>query len=130
VPAPQDFVDEALKTMRSIALSAVPLLEDGFHVLRIPAGPHTRSRIQRTFGQPMCTCNHSRYPSNVTQVKLSVGGTSPKNHLELKGLFTQESRPGRISGESVGGIFPLDCSVRSNELRFDTTASIPYPAVR
>ena len=50
--------------------------------------------------------------------------------IEGLGLFTQESQPGRIFGESVGGMFALDCSdwctrIESNGLRFVTTAAIP-----
>jgi hypothetical protein len=51
-------------------------------------------------------------------VKLSVGLTSQVYLLDIEGLFTQGSRPGRISGESVGWTFALDCSDWSNGLRY------------
>ena len=38
--------------------------------------------------------------------------------LEIEGLFTQGSRPGRTVGESVGGVFEMDNSDWSNGLRY------------
>ena len=58
-------------------------------------------------------CSNAR-----TFVKLSVGGTSPSDLLEIEGLVTQGSRPGRSAGYLVGGIFALDGSDWSNGLRY------------
>ena len=38
--------------------------------------------------------------------------------LEIEGLFTQGSRPGRTVGESVGGILEMDSSDWSNGIRY------------
>ena len=51
-------------------------------------------------------------------VKFSVGLTSQDSPLEIDGPFTQGSRPGRISGESVGRIFDLDSCDWSNGLQY------------
>jgi len=59
----------------------------------------------------------------VTGLKLSVGVTSNADLLEIEGLFTQGSRPGRTVGDSVDGIFETDSSDWSNGIRhhiFDT----------
>jgi len=42
--------------------------------------------------------------------KLNVGVTGHAYLLEIEGLFTQGSRPGRTFGESVGGILEMDSS--------------------
>ena len=55
--------------------------------------------------------------------KLSVGVTYHAYLLDIEGLFTQGSRPGRTVGESVGGILEMDSSDWSNGIRhhiFDT----------
>ena len=49
--------------------------------------------------------------------KLSVGVTSHAYLLEIDGIFTQGSRPGRTLGESVGGMFETDSSDWSNWIR-------------
>jgi hypothetical protein len=51
-------------------------------------------------------------------VKLSVGVTGHAAILEIEGLFTQGSRPGRTLAESVGGIFAMDSSDWSNGIRY------------
>ena len=51
-------------------------------------------------------------------LKLSVGVTSHAYLLEIEGLFTQGSRPGRTLGESVGGIFEMDNFDWSNRIRY------------
>ena len=38
--------------------------------------------------------------------------------LDIEGLFTQRSRPGRTVGESVGGILEMDSSDWSNGIRY------------
>ena len=50
--------------------------------------------------------------------KLSVGMTSHAEVLEIEGLFTQGSRPGRTFGESVGGMFEMDSSDWLNGIRY------------
>jgi hypothetical protein len=70
--------------------------------------------------------------------KRSVGRTCPFYLLEIEGLLTQGSRPGRTFGESVGGILEMDSSDWSNGIRhhvFDTrsdtefkSTSTPSPA--
>ena len=52
------------------------------------------------------------------RVKLSVGVTGHAYLLEIEGLFTQGSRPGRTFGESVGGILEMDSSDWSNGIRY------------
>jgi len=44
--------------------------------------------------------------------------TSHAAILEIEGLFTQESRPGRTVGESIGGIREMDRSDWSNGIRY------------
>ena len=44
-------------------------------------------------------------PHHRMAFKLSVGRTCPVYLLDIEGLLTQGSRPGRTVGESVGGIF-------------------------
>jgi len=62
--------------------------------------------------------------------------TSHAYLLEIEGLITRGSRPGRASGESVGGIFEMDSSDWTNGLRYhtfdtsDTIPSIPDPTLR
>jgi hypothetical protein len=58
-----------------------------------------------------------------TSTKLSVGRTIVVrfinfHHLEIEGTFTQGSRSGRTVGESVGGMFEMDCSYGSNRLPY------------
>ena len=43
--------------------------------------------------------------------------TCPFYLLEIEGLFTQGSRPGRTFGESVGGILEMDSSDWSSGIR-------------
>ena len=50
--------------------------------------------------------------------KLSVRETSLPYLLEIVGLFTQGSRPGRTFGESVGGNIKMDSSDWSNGSRY------------
>ena len=50
--------------------------------------------------------------------KLSVGVTGHAYLLEIAGLFTPGSRPGRTVGESVGEILELDSSAWSNGIRY------------
>jgi len=52
--------------------------------------------------------------------KLSVGVTCHAYLLEIEGLFTQGSRPGRTVGEWVGGIIEMDSSDWSNGIRYHT----------
>jgi hypothetical protein len=49
--------------------------------------------------------------------KLSVSMTAPAYLLEIEGLFTQGSRPGRTIGESVGGMMVMDSSDWSTWIR-------------
>ena len=62
--------------------------------------------------------NHPMHNTKSAHFKLSVGGTSPSYLLEIKGLFTQGSRPGRTVGESVGGIIEMYSSDWSNGIRY------------
>jgi len=57
---------------------------------------------------------------NVTSqfLKFSVGVTGNADLLEIEGLLTQGSPPGRTFGESVGGIFVMGCSDWSNGIRY------------
>jgi hypothetical protein len=50
-------------------------------------------------------------------IYLSVGVTCNACFLEIEGLFTQESQPGQIWRDSIGGNFALDNSDWSNGLR-------------
>jgi len=64
-----------------------------------------------------------------TEFKLSVGVPRNAYLLEIEGLFTHGSRPGRTVGESVGGIFQVDISDWSNGIRyhiFDTRPDIEF----
>jgi hypothetical protein len=51
-------------------------------------------------------------------VKLSVSRTGPAYLLEIGGLFTQKSRPGRTVGESVGEILKMDSADWSSGIRY------------
>jgi len=65
--------------------------------------------------------------------KISVSVPGNAYVLEIEGLFTQGWRPGRTSGESVGGIFEMDSSDWSNGLRyhtFDTRSHTEFKAAR
>ena len=53
-------------------------------------------------------------PRHRMPFKLSVGVTCHPEILEMEGLSTQRSQPGRTSGESVGGIFEMDSHYWSN----------------
>jgi hypothetical protein len=53
-------------------------------------------------------------------LKLGVGVTGHAEILEIEGLFTEGSRPGRTFGEAVGEIFEMDSSDWSNALRYHT----------
>jgi len=57
--------------------------------------------------------------------ELGVRGTCPSYHLEFECLFAQESQSGRIFGESVGGIFDLDCSDWLKGLRYNNIDTKP-----
>jgi hypothetical protein len=57
-------------------------------------------------------------PITTTPVKLSVGVPGNAYLLEIEGLFTHGSRPGRTVGESVGGIFQIDMFDWSNGIRY------------
>ena len=57
------------------------------------------------------------------QLKLSVGVTRDAYLLEIEGLFTQGSRPGRTFGESVGAISEMYSSDCSNGIRYQTFAT-------
>ena len=55
--------------------------------------------------------------------------TSHAYLLDIEGLFTQESQPGRSFGDSVDGIFALDSFDWSNGLRyhnFDTRSDAAF----
>ena len=45
--------------------------------------------------------------------------------LEIKGLFTQGSRPGRTVGQSIGGILEMDSSDWSNGIRYHIFKTTP-----
>jgi hypothetical protein len=59
------------------------------------------------------------------EVKLSVSRTGPAHLLEIGGLFTQGSRPGRTVGESVGGILKMDSFDWSNGIRYHVFGTRP-----
>jgi hypothetical protein len=56
---------------------------------------------------------------------LSVGVTSDAVLLEIEGLFTQGSRPGRTVGVSVAGILKMDNSDWSNGIRYHIFVTRP-----
>jgi len=61
--------------------------------------------------------------------KLSVGVTRDAYLLEIEGLFTQGSRPGRTLGGLVGGIYEMDRSDWSCGIRyqnFDTRSDTEF----
>ena len=62
-----------------------------------------------------------------TELKLSVGVTGHAYLLEIEGLFTQGSRPGRTFGDSVGG--SSKWTVLIGRTGFDTIPSIPEPTL-
>jgi len=64
-------------------------------------------------------------PRHGMPFKLSVGETNPSYLLEIEGLFTRGSRPGRTVGESVGGILEMDSSDWSNGIRYHTFGTRP-----
>jgi len=58
-------------------------------------------------------------------LKLSVGLTGQVYLLEIEGLFTQGSQPGRTVGGSVDGMFEMDCSDWSNGIRYHVVDTRP-----
>ena len=67
-------------------------------------------------------------------VKFSVGGTCPFDILQIEGLLTHGSRPGRTFGESAGVILEMDSSdlvERDSHstpcLRYQTRLSLSSP---
>jgi len=58
-------------------------------------------------------------------VKHSVGLTGQVHLLEIEGLCTQGSRPGRNAGRSVGGIVELDSSDWANGIQYQTFDTRP-----
>jgi hypothetical protein len=60
-----------------------------------------------------------------TEFKLSVGVTCHAYLLEIEGLFTQGSQPGRTVGESVGGILEMASSDWSNGIQYHIIATRP-----
>ena len=50
--------------------------------------------------------------------------------LEIEGLFTHGSRPGRTFGESVGGILEMDSSDWSNGIRYHIFDTRPDTEVK
>jgi len=71
--------------------------------------------------------------SVVQLLKLSVGLTCQAYLLEIDGLLTQGSRPGRTVGGSVGGFSGMDCSDWSNGIQyqiFDTRPDTEFNSSR
>jgi hypothetical protein len=73
--------------------------------------------------EPAPRCNVWRLPlfrkvGPPPNTKLSVGGTCPSDILEIEGLFTQGSEPGRAFGESVGWILEMESSDWSSGIRY------------
>jgi len=92
----------------------------------VNAGRYKAGRPRR----PGCP---GRPPCPPSRLKLSVGGTCPSDLLEIEGLLTRESRPGRTFGESVGGILETDSSDWSNGIRhhiFDTRLDTEFNTSR
>jgi len=52
-------------------------------------------------------------------------GDSHPSPLEIEGLFAQGWQPSRTIGKSVGGIFEMDSSDLSNEIRYHTLSTRP-----
>jgi len=69
-----------------------------------PAGPLAYSFVSST----------QRLRSLTLSVTLTIQG----HFLEVEGLLTQGSRPGRTVGGSVGEIFEMDCSDWSNGIQY------------
>ena len=100
----------------------------------------TRARFVRVRALHSCASTHSvpvhfssvlplAWLAFSAQLKLSVGRTCPFYVLEIEGLLTQGSRPGRTFGESVGGILEMDSSDWSNGIRhhvFDTRSDTEF----
>jgi hypothetical protein len=59
------------------------------------------------------------------QLKLCVGTTGCPDLLEIKGLFTQGSRPDRTFGESVGGTFEKESSDWLNVMQYHIFVTRP-----
>ena len=68
---------------------------------------------------------HFRGFVDIRRVKLSVGVPGNAYLLEIEGIFTHGSRPGRTVGESVGGIFQMDISDWSNGIRYHSFDTRP-----
>jgi hypothetical protein len=65
----------------------------------------------------------SRRTIDVASFTLSVGVRGNAYLLEIEGLFTRRSRPGRTVGKPVGGIFQMESCEWSSGIRlhnFDT----------
>jgi len=73
----------------------------------------------------LCDYNHPTYATKSAHVELSVGRRCPVYLLEIEGLLTEGSRPGRTIGESVGGILEMDSSDWLNGIRYQTFDTRP-----
>ena len=86
------------------------------------------TQAQRTPGRPgvrQLFSDPETSHSNPKFLKLSFGRTSPFYLLEIEGLFTQGSRPGRTFGDSVGGFLVMDGSDWSNGIRYHIFVTRP-----
>jgi hypothetical protein len=79
-----------------------------WHTASTPFTPPPPSTSRRGGGA------HNNHTTDVEWIKLSVGVTGCPEILETEGQITQGSSSGRTLGESVCGIFELDCSDWSN----------------
>jgi len=90
----------------------------------VPGGAEAARGLGR-LRSPACVCAHCLVRKILAArsiihhictlfLKLSVGLTGQVYLLEIEGLFTQGSRPGRTVGGLVGGIFGMDRSDWSN----------------
>ena len=67
---------------------------------------------------PQKLCEALRAVRATALIKLGVGVTCHAYLLEIEGLFTQGSQPGRTVGESVDGILEMDSSDWTNGIQY------------
>jgi len=95
------------------AASAAADARVGAPVLALSGGPSSRGLHSFQFQLNLNSSVH-----RVTRLKLSVGLTCQAYLLEIDGLLTQGSRPGRTVGGSVGGFSGIHCSDWSNGIQY------------
>ena len=82
--------------------------------MTLAAAPRTANPKREPNSAPHSRARQTLLATHKMSFKLSVGMTNHPEYLEIDGLFTQGSRPGRNFDESIGGILEMDSYDWSN----------------